>query len=182
MKPEEIRQAAENDLLFYKFCGACQTLKTSSEFSNNKSRKDGKATQCKLCHAAYIKTRLKNDPTFKVKSNEYCRKYRKSNPEYVKFTKTWNTLNRGRRNFLTSKRRAAKINATPKWLTQEQKTKIADFYWMAKDLQAVTGEVYEVDHIIPLQGKNVCGLHVPWNLQILPADLNRKKSNVEPSL
>jgi hypothetical protein len=62
-------------------------------------------------------------------------------------------------------------------LTEDQIQQMRDIYWHARDLSAVTGEPYEVDHIIPIRGANVCGLHVPWNLQILPRDLNRAKRN-----
>lgn len=67
--------------------------------------------------------------------------------------------------------------ATPKWLTKEQKQQIVNIYEHMRDCRATTGEDYHVDHIIPLRGENICGLHVPWNLQVLPADVNVSKSN-----
>ena len=77
----------------------------------------------------------------------------------------------------SSNYRASKSSATPSWLTKEQKDSINNFYEQARDCEVTSGMKYEVDHIIPLNGKNVCGLHVPWNLQVLPRDINRAKSN-----
>jgi hypothetical protein len=57
--------------------------------------------------------------------------------------------------------------ATPKWT---DKTEIRAFYESKP-------EGYEVDHVVPIRGKNVCGLHVPDNLQYLTAEANRTKSN-----
>lgn len=76
-----------------------------------------------------------------------------------------------------AKRRAVKQQASPPWLTEEHKVAINDVYWLCQDVCATTGDLYEVDHIVPLNGENVCGLHVPWNLQVLPIDINRSKSN-----
>jgi 5-methylcytosine-specific restriction endonuclease McrA len=70
-----------------------------------------------------------------------------------------------------------KLKRTPGWLSKEQKKQIEEFYILAKELQWLSDEPLQVDHIIPLRGKNVSGLHVPWNLQILPSSANRKKSN-----
>lgn len=63
--------------------------------------------------------------------------------------------------------RARKLNATPAWADH---TKIKGIY-------AACPEGYHVDHIVPLQGDTVCGLHVEYNLQIIPAVDNLKKSN-----
>ena len=76
-----------------------------------------------------------------------------------------------------AKRKARKLQATPEWLTASQEAEIIQLYKKAKELENITGNKYHVDHIVPLQGKNVCGLHVPWNLQIIPAEENLRKSN-----
>ena len=71
-------------------------------------------------------------------------------------------------------RRAVEERATPAWVNQEAVRKI---YEAAVALQAATGVIYHVDHIVPLRGKTVCGLHTEANLQVLPATENLKKGN-----
>jgi len=74
-------------------------------------------------------------------------------------------------------RQANQLKRMPKWLSKLQKQHIQMFYTSAKQLQNELGIKMHVDHIIPLQGKLVSGLHVPWNLQVLSAVDNVKKSN-----
>ena len=109
---------------------------------------------------------------------EYSKKYREENKEVcAQRVKDWESRNLDRCRSRHNRRRAAKLNAIPTWLTEEQKLQIDLTYTHARDCEVVSGEKYHVDHIVPLQGKNVCGLHVPWNLQVLPADLNMSKGN-----
>lgn len=77
----------------------------------------------------------------------------------------------------SSKRRASLLKATPKWLTIEHWLKIEQFYLEAARLTSLTGISHHVDHIHPLQHPDLSGLHVPWNLQVIPAFMNLKKSN-----
>lgn len=64
------------------------------------------------------------------------------------------------------------VLATPKWVDVEA---ILTIYEEAK-LRRLGGEDVEVDHIVPLAGDGVCGLHVPWNLRIISREANQLKS------
>jgi len=74
-----------------------------------------------------------------------------------------------------NRRRIAIQLATPSWAdAAEAKAVYAECRKMNVERPAA---MYEVDHIVPIQGKDVCGLNVHWNLQIIPRNANRKKSN-----
>jgi 5-methylcytosine-specific restriction endonuclease McrA len=77
----------------------------------------------------------------------------------------------------TKARRRKHREATPPWLTRKQKTEIRQLYQIAITMTKTTGEQYVVDHIVPLRGNEVCGLHVPWNLRVITQEENLKKSN-----
>ncbi len=83
----------------------------------------------------------------------------------------------GRKNAHTAKRKAAKLQRTPKWLTKHDYFIMDLFYEYASTLTKETGVLYEVDHTIPLQGKEISGLHCPLNLCILTSHENRTKYN-----
>lgn len=83
----------------------------------------------------------------------------------------------------TSVRKRRHREATPRWLTKEERLQMRDLYVQARKMTELTRERYVVDHIVPLRGEEVCGLHVPWNLRVITQDENLKKSNklVDPS-
>lgn len=66
---------------------------------------------------------------------------------------------------------------TTSWLTQQDLQKIKAIYEEAQELSKHSEVLWHVDHIVPLQHEKVCGLHVPWNLQLLTANENYSKSN-----
>ena len=77
----------------------------------------------------------------------------------------------------TKARRRKHREATPPWLSREQKAQIRELYKIAITMTKTTGEQYVVDHIVPLRSDVVCGLHVPWNLRVIPRQENLLKSN-----
>lgn len=65
----------------------------------------------------------------------------------------------------------------PPWLTEQHFNQMRAFYHEAVERTIRTGYPYTVDHIIPLNSETVCGLHVPWNLQVLGFQENSSKHN-----
>jgi hypothetical protein len=123
---------------------------------------------------AGVKWRLANPEVNK----EHKAKYVIHNKEAVKLSKTaWAISNPDKLRARDARRRAAKLERTPKWETFDDKETISHIYWLAVEFSRAFDTKYEVDHIIPLQGTNVSGLHTPANLQIIPAANNRVKSN-----
>lgn len=78
---------------------------------------------------------------------------------------------------LTNQRRRRNREATPKSLLPADKRAMRALYEQAALISETTGIPHEVDHIVPLRHPAVCGLHVPWNLRVLTAEENARKSN-----
>ncbi len=90
--------------------------------------------------------------------------------------KRWSKENRGKVIANANKRRADYMQRIPPWLTDAQWAEIEAFYAEARRKEDETGIAHHVDHIVPLRGKTVSGLHVPWNLQVLTEKHNLQKS------
>jgi hypothetical protein len=113
--------------------------------------------------AAYVARSVAWSRANRERFREMHLAWRKGNPEKLSH---WAALHR-----------AARLIRRPPWLTAEQLFEIRGFYAEARRLTTTTGIRHEVDHIVPLLGETVSGLHVPWNLQVLTDVENRAKSN-----
>lgn len=133
-----------------------------------------KADQIKERGIAY---RQANADSIREAKRHYARENR---ARILERQKAYRQANRGLILADRAFRKAAKRQATPPWLTKAHRAEIAGFYKRAVALSQATGVPHHVDHIYPIRGKKSCGLHVPWNLQILTAEENLKKGNSEP--
>ena len=160
-------------------CKTCKNAKAREAYNAN--LEDNRAKKREADHRRYTTE----------KRREKGRKWRESHPEAVKYwnEKTREYRNEWRKGWLKTKpgyqthysnlRRQAIKQAMPLWAKSDKshKEQIAEIYKSAK-VRSIFHEVpFEVDHIEPLRGKASCGLHLVWNLQVLPAAENNSKSN-----
>lgn len=171
-----------------KKCSKCKNEKPFTDFVKCKVRKDGFYPYCKECKKIENQNYVKK---YNDQYKRYCKSWELKNKERRKkqkslrektdkckeYRRTWRQNNKDKTSAYCRNAQAMKINATPKWLTKGQIKEIELFYTHAHIAKKVLKEKFEVDHIVPLKGKTVCGLHVPWNLQILTESENCSKGN-----
>jgi len=155
-----------------KICKKCNTEKSLSDFHKCSRNKSGVQSKCKNCASKLAKERyMENTEKVLLINARWRNKHR---DRHRKAQKQWEQKNPSSKYFYTAVRRARKKNATPAWADMDRiKYTYAHCHWLNKTF----GYNMHVDHIIPLSGKNVCGLHVHTNLQIIPAEENLRKHN-----
>ena len=168
-------------------CKKCGETKPAKEFKPDERYKRGFTSWCHERH------RERNREWYKAnkdKQNKKAVKWRRNNLEKARETSRefhrrnkekraashadWAKRNRDKRNASVAKRKAAKLQATPGWVDWK---KVRAIYREARRISDFTGVPHHVDHIVPLQGESVCGLHCETNLQIIPASQNCAKFN-----
>lgn len=163
-------------------CRGAKRIRAHLEYVNNKD----------AIKSRVIKWMEKNQKRYRQRISEYLKRedvidrarqraieWRQKNPEKKRhMDAAFREANRGLVTSYKAARRARVRNAAPSWLTEEQWSEIRSVYAEARRLTEETGVQHEVDHIVPLQGRTVCGLHVPWNLRVLTREQNNRRPRV----
>ena len=156
-----------------KICTVCKTEKPMVAFPNRTSSKDGKYCQCKDCVRVYNNATKERRALHHLNNRQAritrMREYHKENYDVLKYKHSeYKKNNRHIFSFNDAKRRALKARATVSWANLDV------IRLMYADASALG---YHVDHIVPLNSDNVCGLHCEANLQLLSASDNISKGN-----
>jgi hypothetical protein len=154
-----------------KTCTKCQKVKSLDQFYKRSDR-DAYHSWCKSCkHLASKSWHRRN----KERHNELTKRwYAENTDKHLENSRSWYQANKARKLETVTAREKRCILATPTWADREL---IKELYELARKLTEQTGIPHEVDHVIPLQGKEVCGLHIAENMQVITAKENRQKSN-----
>ena len=155
-----------------KRCETCKEAKPLDSFSKDRRRKGGLRGQCKACVKIYrAKYYAENTEALKA----YNAKYYAENAQAINARSAkWRAENPDKASAAWARRRAAKLERTPAWANQAD---IEAVYASRVRMQECLGIEMHVDHIVPLRGKDVSGLHVAHNLQVIPAFENIRKNN-----
>lgn len=174
-------------------CTSCLVEKELISFSENRVRKDGLCTRCIECtksRKAAVKKewRNKNIDACRAKSKAYARAnkekaavrsrvFMQNNPSYSKerAARSYKAAPDAIKNRMQA-RRAAKKQAIPAW-AEKEKFFISAIFECAQIMSEISGYPWDVDHIVPLTSKNVCGLHSISNLIAIPSLINKSKGN-----
>lgn len=116
------------------------------------------------------------------KNKEACRQrvaaWREANKAKMQAArKAWREKNKAKDLANTRMRQLGKKNRTPSWLSDDEVWMMDEAYTLAAERTKLFGFPWDVDHVIPLHGEQVSGLHVPWNLQVIPGVENSRKGN-----
>lgn len=173
-----------------KTCCRCEVAKPLNAFGRLSEAKDGLTYACLDCTRAKMAAwRSANKERDREAKNRWAAENREYNKERGKryyaenrekhkaACDDWAKRNAPKVAARFAKRRAAKMNATPTWLSAVELAQIQEMYDVAAAKTMQTGIQHHVDHIHPLQGRGFNGLHVPWNLRVIEAQTNIKKSN-----
>lgn len=155
-----------------KTCTKCGEAKPLEAFHKHKQSPDGRSWTCKVCACARArKARAANVDV--VRKKDQIRQKLKDKEKLRQVKSAHYQRNRGRYQAWVAERRARKANATPPWADRD---KINAIYAEAAALRAIGVDV-DVDHIVPLKGRDVSGLHVHFNLQLMLSTENKSKGN-----
>jgi len=174
----------------YKVCNKCNETKNINAYTFDMGYYRNK---CKACINTERRTRLTTNINSKEKKKaNNARHYKKHQEKIHKQNREWAIANIEKFRSYSKKykahnkdlisadnraRRLAKIKRVPKWINKDQLWLIKEVHALAHLRTKLFGFSWHVDHIIPLQGKLVSGLHVVENLQVIPGVENIKKNN-----